>query len=82
MPNPDEQHVDAAEWMRGKLIQALGQAKLWPVRLASVRHQEKLSDLSGFTAHCLSHAVCWEFRQGAGVQDGVVQAFMHMRSKT
>ena len=44
-PDPDAKPHDAAEWIRAKIIGALGQAKLWPVRLAAVRHQEKLSPL-------------------------------------
>ena len=45
MPNADERPRDAAEWIRSKIVSALGMAKLWPVRLSAVRHQEQLSVL-------------------------------------
>ena len=42
MPNVDDTPLEACEWIRAKLVNALGQAKLWPLRLATVRHQENL----------------------------------------
>ena len=45
MPDAEQEPRDAAEWIRSKIVGALGAAKLWPVRLACVRHQEELSVL-------------------------------------
>ena len=42
MPDATEEPVEACEWIRAKIITALGQAKLWPLRLSAVRHQEGL----------------------------------------
>ena len=42
MPNVDEEPASAADWIMVKVTAALGQAKLWPVRLASVRNQLQL----------------------------------------
>ena len=37
--------VEAAEWCSTKLIKAMGEAKTLSVRLACVKHQEKLCHL-------------------------------------
>ena len=38
---PTDAHK-AAEWLLPKVIASLGEAKLWPVRLSSVKYAEKL----------------------------------------
>ena len=38
---PDEV-VPALEWMVPQLLKDLGQAKMWPVKLAHLKHQDKL----------------------------------------
>ena len=50
MPDPNVDPKESAEWLLPKLIANLGDAKLWPVRLATVRHSDALGLLaSSFT---------------------------------
>ena len=65
-----DMHVDpngAAQWMLSKVCANLGEAKLWPVKLATVRHSESLGTTAcshqdigaqGLDNYCFLHACC------------------------
>ncbi|CAL1133788.1 unnamed protein product [Cladocopium goreaui] len=42
MPDPAEDPVDAVKWMVQNLMKDLQEAKMWPIKMASMKHQEKL----------------------------------------
>ena len=46
MPDPAEDPVDAVKWMVQNLMKDLQEAKMWPIKMASMKHQEKLRNLA------------------------------------
>ena len=46
MPDPMEDPEAAAQWMLSKVCTNLGDAKLWPVRLATVKYSDALGPMA------------------------------------
>ena len=46
MPDPDDEPVEAVKWMVQQLMKDLQEAKMWPIKMASMKHQDNLRSLA------------------------------------
>eukprot|EP00435_Cladocopium_sp_Y103_P032129 s2032_g8.t1 len=42
MPDPEDDPVEAIKWMVQQLMKDLQEAKMWPIKMAAMKFQEKL----------------------------------------
>lgn len=48
MPDPDDDPIEALKWLVQTLMRDLQEAKMWPIKMKSMRHQDLLRTLATY----------------------------------